>query len=92
MLKKNPTLWLAVLLSVIFIIMAYMQVGFLESLELSTYDLRMKLRAHGQDTQTDIVMVDIDDDSITKLGRWPWHRALIARKVDKLKEQGATIR
>ena len=91
MLKKYPALWLAVLLSVIFIIMAFMQVGFLESLELSTYDLRMKLRAHGQDTQTDIVLVDIDDDSITKLGRWPWPRALVARMVDKLKEQGATI-
>jgi serine/threonine-protein kinase len=91
MLKKNPALWLALLLSVIFLVLALLQVGFLESLELSTYDLRMKLRANGPETPTDIALVDIDDDSITKLGRWPWPRAMVARMVDKLKAQGATI-
>jgi len=91
MIKKNPALWLAVLLSVIFLILAFAKVDFLESLELTTYDLRMRLRAPGPETQTDIALVDIDDDSITKLGRWPWPRTMIARMIDKLKGQGARI-
>ena len=88
MIKKNPALWLAVLLSIIFIVLAVVKVDFIESLELTTYDLRMKLRAPGAETGTDIVLVDVDDESITKLGRWPWPRTLIARMIDKLKNQG----
>ena len=91
MLKKNPALLLAVLLSLVFIVLAWLQVGFLESLEMTTYDMRMGLRAGGPETKTDIAIVDIDDDSITKLGRWPWPRSLIARMVGKLHDDGAGL-
>lgn len=79
------------LLSIIFLVLAFVKVDFLESLEMATYDLRMKLRAAGPETQTDIALVDIDDESITKLGRWPWPRSRIAGMIDKLKENGARI-
>ncbi len=91
MIKKNPALWLAVLLSIVFLILAFVKLDFLESLELTTYDLRMKLRAPGPDTASDIVIVDIDDDSITKLGRWPWPRSMVAAMIDKLKSQEARV-
>ena len=91
MFKKKPALWLAVGLTFIFLILAFVRVGFVESLELTTYDLRMKLRAEGPDAKTEIAIVDIDDDSITKLGRWPWPRSLIARMVEKLDQAGARI-
>lgn len=32
----------------------------------------------------DIVIIDIDDKSISKLGRWPWPRSLHAQLLDKL--------
>ncbi|MEW6262111.1 MAG: serine/threonine-protein kinase [Thermodesulfobacteriota bacterium] len=91
MFFKKPALWLAVLLSVIFLILAFIRIGFLESLELTTYDLRMRLRAGGPGIKTDIAVVDIDDDSITKLGRWPWPRSLLARMIEKLKEKGTRL-
>ncbi|MEW5722778.1 MAG: CHASE2 domain-containing protein, partial [Thermodesulfobacteriota bacterium] len=91
MFKKNPALWLAILLSVVFLVLSIMEVGFIESLELTTYDLRMKLRATSPGQGTDITIVDIDDDSIDKLGRWPWPRSMIAEMVHKLNEQGAKI-
>ncbi|MDY6850454.1 MAG: CHASE2 domain-containing protein, partial [Thermodesulfobacteriota bacterium] len=91
MIKKNPALWLAVLLSIIFLVLAFVKVDFLESLEMTTYDLRMKLRAAGPETKTGIALIDIDDESITKLGRWPWPRSRIAGMIDKLKENGARI-
>lgn len=91
MFMKKPALWLSVLLSIVFIILAFIQVGFLESLELTTYDFRMRLRAAGPDAKTEIAVVDIDDDSITKLGRWPWPRSLLAQMTDKLKANGAGL-
>ena len=89
MFKKNPSLWLAIALSFVFVVLAVLQFGFLESLESTTYDLRMKLRAGGPDTKTDIVLVDIDNDSVTKLGRWPWPRTLMAEMIGKLSGYGA---
>lgn len=36
-----------------------------------------------------IVIVDIDEASIARIGQWPWSRAVIARMVDRLGELGA---
>ncbi|MBW1708898.1 MAG: CHASE2 domain-containing protein [Deltaproteobacteria bacterium] len=91
MIKKNPAMWLALLITLIFLLLARFPIDFLESLELKTYDLRMRFRAGNETTKTDIVVVEIDDDSITKLGRWPWPRSLVAQMVTKLKEQKASL-
>jgi len=36
-----------------------------------------------------VVVVDIDEESIARLGQWPWPRSLLARLVDRLGEAGA---
>jgi class 3 adenylate cyclase/CHASE2 domain-containing sensor protein len=38
-----------------------------------------------------VVHVDIDDSSIRNLGRWPWHRGVIAKAVDELHHAGASV-
>src|SRR3990167_4611979 len=38
-----------------------------------------------------IVIVAIDDASITRIGRWPWDRAVHADLVRKLKDAGAIV-
>ncbi len=35
-------------------------------------------------------IVDIDDESLAKIGQWPWPRNVIAQVVDKLRASGAT--
>ncbi|MBW2622624.1 MAG: CHASE2 domain-containing protein, partial [Deltaproteobacteria bacterium] len=84
MIKKHSALWLAILATIVFLVLARFPVGFLESLELKAYDLRMMLLTGDPDTKTDIAVLEIDDDSIMKLGRWPWPRSLIAEMVTKL--------
>lgn len=91
MFKKKPAFWLSVILSIVLFLMALMQFGPLEYIELTTYDWRMRLRAPGPDTKTDIVLVEIDNDSITKLGRWPWPRHRVAGVIDKMKDYGASM-
>lgn len=34
-------------------------------------------------------VVDIDDESLARLGQWPWPRTQVARLVDRLRSQGA---
>jgi adenylate cyclase len=38
-----------------------------------------------------IRIVDIDDDSLAKIGQRPWQRTIIAQLIDKLRDAGATV-
>ena len=82
-IKKHPTLVLGLGISFLFLIFGFVRLSFLDALDLKLYDLMMNLRADSQ-SPSDIVMVEIDDDSIEKLGRWPWPRSLIAEGLDKV--------
>ncbi|MBI5275316.1 MAG: adenylate/guanylate cyclase domain-containing protein [Burkholderiales bacterium] len=47
----------------------------------------------GADTQPErrVVVVDIDDASVQRIGPWPWPRETQARLVNALREQGAAL-
>ncbi|MDX8401344.1 MAG: serine/threonine-protein kinase, partial [Mariprofundaceae bacterium] len=45
--------------------------------------------AHSADDR--IVLVAIDDDSIDRIGRWPWPRSVMADMIRKLSEAGARL-
>lgn len=68
----------------------FFQIGFFESLELKTYDLRCLLRQN-LNPGTEIAIVSIDDDSISKLGRWPWPRSLVAEGLTAISNSGAKV-
>jgi CHASE2 domain-containing sensor protein/tRNA A-37 threonylcarbamoyl transferase component Bud32 len=61
----------------------------MEVMEYRIYDLESKLRVTS--TTSPIVIVAIDDDSITRMGRWPWPRGHIAKVIDTLNGFGARI-
>ena len=56
----------------------------IDRLESLAYDLQIQTRrlAHPSPTDTPVVIVDIDDKSIAKEGRWPWPRAKLATLID----------
>ncbi len=64
------------------------QIDLLQTLELKTYDARMRRVATGEGAPPPIAMVLIDDHSIRQLepavGRWPWPRLLHGMLVDYL--------
>ncbi|MDO8802950.1 MAG: serine/threonine-protein kinase [Elusimicrobiota bacterium] len=49
----------------------------LETAELKFYDFRARLSA-GSPAKSDIAVIEINDDSISKIGRWPWSRSKVA--------------
>lgn len=61
---------------------------FIELLEAKAFDFRLMLRGE-RDPGKDIVIVAIDDESLKKVGRWPWSRDKFATLIEKISEGGA---
>ena len=64
--------------------------GFLDRLDVFSYDLRLNLtmpRSH----DSRIIIVDIDEKSLAEEGRWPWSRDKLALLVDNLFRRQAAV-
>lgn len=46
---------------------------------------------HAAPPSDDIVIVGIDNDSLTEIGRWPWPRERHAEAIERLKASGAKV-
>lgn len=53
--------------------------------ELKALDLRFVLKGN-RPSSAPLLHIDIDDQSLNKLGRWPWPRSYHAKLIDTLKE------
>ncbi|MBV9016376.1 MAG: adenylate/guanylate cyclase domain-containing protein [Alphaproteobacteria bacterium] len=62
--------------------------GALVQFRLDVFDEYLRLKPR-QYEPTPVRIVDIDEDSLARLGQWPWPRTLLARLVDRLNEMGA---
>jgi serine/threonine-protein kinase len=60
------------------------------SIEAWTYDVRASLRANPKPSDQ-IIIVGVDEESLTRIGRWPWPRSVIGELLDILRESGAKV-
>ena len=58
-------------------------IQFLDTAEKLSYDARVELMLPSV-TDTDVVIIDIDEHSLAELGQWPWRRTVMADIVDTL--------
>ena len=58
----------------------------LRSLAFDTYQ-RLSPRAY--DPQTPVKIIDIDDESLARIGQWPWPRTYLADLIERLAQAGA---
>ena len=69
--------------------------AFFRTVELKTYDYRVRMTADPASARRDIVLVSIDDSSIRRLesevGRWPWPRVVHANLLDYLARGPAKV-
>jgi adenylate cyclase len=63
----------------------------LDRMSLICFDLYQRAAPRKPEGGTPIRIVDIDDDSLKKIGQWPWPRTLVAQLIDKLREAGASV-
>ncbi len=66
-----------------------MQPAFLTRLQDQIFDLYQRLDPRTFDPATPVSIVDIDDQSIAKLGQWPWPRTQIAGVIERLRKAKA---
>lgn len=64
----------------------------LQNLELRSLDARFAARGIEKPRSADkIAIVGVDQNSLGRVGRWPWPRALHAQLINKLKAAGARV-
>ncbi len=74
----------------------WLNIPVLTSLEHLAYDARISLTLP-KVTDKKVVIIDIDEKSLQKIGRWPWNRDVMSKIVDslfdhyKIKELGFDI-
>jgi adenylate cyclase len=62
--------------------------AFLGGLDYATYDMVVRRSAmHPPGGQ--VVIVDVDERSLSAIGQWPWRRDVVGRLIDRLREMGA---
>ena len=62
----------------------------IEELRLRTFDLFQVIEPRAA-TQRPVVIVDIDDLSLSRLGQWPWPRTRLADLITELAKLGALV-
>jgi len=84
---------IGLVLTVLMLLALYFQWGPLERIEYGAYDLGLSLRqdTSARSTPSPVVVVAIDDASITGIGRWPWPRHYIAQMIWFLHQAEAKV-
>ncbi len=80
LVRRYPIHLLGIVAALLFAGFALIGVDSVDMLDLRVYDMLMRLRSDSR-SPSDIVLVEIDDDSIAKLGLWPWSRSVLAKGI-----------
>jgi len=81
--------WFVGLLVMLLFLAATLAWNPLKGLENKAYDMGVSMAA--QPAGDKIVIIAIDNDSIDRIGRWPWPRATMAKMIEKLSSAGARL-
>ena len=84
--KKNAEFILHTIIS-LFVFILFLT-GILQKLDMRLYDWSLGKSADVAENE-DILIVDIDDESLNKIGMWPWTRDILADALIRMKELGA---
>ena len=63
--------------------------GILSRVDNLLYDVGQKLDYKAP--PTDVIIVAIDEESLSQIGRWPWPRSIHADLIRRLKAEGASV-
>jgi adenylate cyclase len=89
-LVRQGTYLIAIILPIaVIIIVALARPPFLSDMSNILFDAYQRADPRRWNSDTPIRIVDIDDESLARIGQWPWPRSTIADLVDRLGELGA---
>ncbi|AQV98791.1 histidine kinase [Cupriavidus necator] len=80
--RRTLVEWCLLAAAVLALVMLAARQGWTERADLAAYDIAISAQHHP--ARDDIVIVGIDDASISAIGRWPWRRAVLAQLVERI--------
>ncbi|SOY67902.1 CHASE2 and HATPase_c domain-containing protein [Cupriavidus taiwanensis] len=87
--RRTLVEWCLLAAAVLALVMLAAREGWTERADLAAYDIAIGAQHHP--ARDDIVIVGIDDASITAIGRWPWRRAVLAQLVERIAAGGPRV-
>jgi len=83
--RHAPRIAISLLIMLVFFlhVAGVLNLGFISRLEHLAYDARVRATMP-EDVDKRVVIVDIDEKSLTAQGRWPWTRDRIKALIDNL--------
>ncbi|MBY0613505.1 MAG: adenylate/guanylate cyclase domain-containing protein [Beijerinckiaceae bacterium] len=65
------------------------QISIVEALRNLVFDTYQRLSPRERGAENPVAIIDIDDESLQKIGQWPWPRSTLAKLSDRLAQGGA---
>lgn len=63
----------------------------MEFIRLKTFDFFQGLKPRELPEQKVVAIVDLDDESLARVGQWPWPRTTVAKLVEKIAQYGGVV-
>ena len=80
--QKNLNYFVFLILLTLLIFLKILNPAFIKSVSYLSFDLYQKLFVEKKDS--DVVIIDIDEQSLGKFGQFPWNRRVFAKILDQL--------
>lgn len=92
MRRLRPWLYVIVpmLMLVLALILRFHTPWFVEGLQLQVFDTYQRLKPRTY-TPVPIKIIDIDDESLERIGQWPWPRTQLAELLERVFDAGALV-
>ena len=81
-LQKNLNYFVFLILLTLLIFLKILNPAFIKSVSYLSFDLYQKVFVEKKDS--DVVIIDIDEQSLGKFGQFPWNRRVFAKILDQL--------
>jgi adenylate cyclase len=89
-LKRYAEIWLALIVLAAAVALAKQEPTMLTSLREAVFDTYQRWQPRPY-TPSPVRIVNIDDESLARIGQWPWPRTQVADLVVKLRDMGAAV-
>jgi CHASE2 domain-containing sensor protein len=86
---STPVVLSGLVPAIIVALLSLYRPSFLTNLEYSTYDTLLRITG-STPPDTRIVIVDVDERSLSAIGQWPWRRDIVGDLVNRLRSLGAS--
>ena len=91
--NRASTFYIAVVVGILVVasLVRFADPFFVQALRLIAFDSYQLLKPASFDPDLPVRIVDIDEQSLERVGQWPWSRLVMADLLDKLADQGAAV-